>query len=137
MIQLCSRFQCTARKIIRFKKTAGDIDIALPAGSGDKYYLAQLKHGLDQVFRNFKADFVFYLAGADPFAGDRLGLLSLTKDGLHQRDELVINYCRDLEIPIAISMAGGYAPEIEDIVDIHFATINIACERYLRDQVAI
>ncbi|MFK7766089.1 MAG: histone deacetylase [Mariniblastus sp.] len=130
-------FSVHCEKNYPFQKTDGDFDIALPAGSTDEYYLAQLKHGLDQVFRQFKADFVFYLAGADPFEGDRLGLLSLTKEGLRRRDQLVIDYCRDLEIPMALSMAGGYAPNIDDIVDIHFSTINIASQRFLRDQIAI
>lgn len=130
-------FSMHCEKNYPFQKTDGDFDIALPPASGDEYYLSQLKQGLDRVFRDFDADFVFYLAGADPFEGDRLGMLSLTKEGLRKRDELVINYCRDLEVPIALSMAGGYAPEIEDIVDIHFATISIASQRYLRDQVTI
>jgi len=130
-------FSVHCEKNYPFQKTDGDLDIALPPATEDEYYLARLKNGLDQAFRDFKADFVFYLAGADPFVGDRLGMLSLTKQGLRERDELVIDYCRDQEIPIALSMAGGYAPEIEDIVDIHLATVEIACNRYLRDQVAV
>jgi len=120
-----------------FKKTAGDLDIALPPETSDDVYLKSLKTGIDTALSHFKPDFVFYIAGADPFSGDRLGKLSLTKPGLRSRDELVINYFRDLEIPIAISMAGGYAPNIEDIVDIHFATIEVACHRFLRDQVGV
>ena len=85
----------------------------------------------------FNPDFVFYIAGADPFQGDRIGKLCLTKSGLRLRDELVINYFRDLEIPVAIAMAGGYAPDIDDIVDIHFATVQVACQRFLKDKVGI
>ena len=120
-----------------FRKTEGDLDIALPAGAQDDEYLSKLKAGIDIAMSQFNPDFVFYIAGADPFVGDRLGRLGLTKSGLRFRDELVINYFRNLEIPIAISMAGGYAPEIQDIVDIHFATIEVACHRFLKDQVGV
>ena len=120
-----------------FKKTDGDLDIALPPGTQDDDYLSSLKTGIDTSMSRFNPDFVFYIAGADPFHGDRRGKLGLTKSGLLMRDELVINYFRDLEIPIAISMAGGYAPDIEDIVDIHFATIEFACRRFLKDGVGI
>ena len=92
---------------------------------------------MDLDFRRFKPDFVFYLAGADPLEGDRLGLLSLTKQGLRERDELVIHYCRDQELPLALSMAGGYAPQIDDIVDIHLATIEVAHHRLLRDRIGV
>ena len=110
-----------------FKKTDGDLDIALPPGTQDDEYLSRLKAGIDSAMGQFSPDFVFYVAGADPFTGDRLGKLDLTKSGLRRRDELVINYFAQREIPVAISMAGGYAPNVEDIVDIHFATIEIAC----------
>ena len=120
-----------------FKKTDGDLDVALPPGTQDDDYLSSLKAGIDDAMSRFEPDFAFYIAGADPFHGDRLGKLGLTKSGLQMRDELVINYFRDLEIPIAISMAGGYAPNIQDIVDIHFATIEVACHRFLQDQLGI
>ncbi len=130
-------FSVHCEKNYPFQKTDGDFDIALPPATKDDYYLAQLKTGMDQVFRRFKPDFVFYLAGADPFEGDRLGLLSLTKQGLRKRDELVIHYCRDQELPLALSMAGGYAPQIDDIVDIHLATIEVAHHRLLRDRIGV
>ncbi len=120
-----------------FQKTDGDLDIALPPGTQDVEYLYQLKTGIDAALDQMTPDFIFYIAGADPFVGDRLGKLGLTKPGLRRRDELVINYFRDLEIPIAISMAGGYAPEIEDIVDIHFKTIEIASERFSKDRLGL
>ncbi|MEM7784627.1 MAG: histone deacetylase, partial [Planctomycetota bacterium] len=120
-----------------FKKTAGDLDVALPPKCGDDEYLVRLKESLHLIFANFQPEFAFYLAGADPFEGDRLGRLSLSKSGLRQRDELVINYCRDSEIPIAICMAGGYAPDPNDIVDIHYATIKAASERYLKDRIGL
>jgi len=74
-------------------------------------------------------DLAVYLAGADPFVSDRLGRLALSKNGLQDRDRLILRWCRDQGIPLAIAMAGGYAPEIDDIVDIHAATVRLASER--------
>ncbi len=111
-----------------FRKMESDLDVALPSGCDDDQYLAETELALSRVTAEFEPDIVFYLAGADPFAGDRLGLLSLTKDGLRQRDELVLNFFRARNVPVAISMAGGYAPEISDIVDIHFATVETAAK---------
>ena len=130
-------FSMHCEKNFPFQKTDGDFDIALPPATGDEYYTTQLKNGLAQVFTEFEPELVIYLAGADPFIGDRLGLLSLTKQGLRSRDEIVINFCRDQDIPISLAMAGGYAPDVNDVVDIHFATIEVACDRFLKDQVAI
>ncbi len=69
---------------------------------------------------------VIYLAGADPYAGDRIGRLALSKEGLARRDHLVLATCRDAGLPVAVSMAGGYAHDIDDIVDIHLRTVEIA-----------
>ncbi len=69
---------------------------------------------------------MIYLAGADPFVGDRLGFLALSKPGLRERDRFVLDACRRHGLPAAISMAGGYAHDVEDIVDIHLATVTEA-----------
>ncbi len=106
-----------------FRKTDGDLDIALPAGTGDAHYLESLSAALEQVFQCFDADLVFYVSGADPFEDDRLGKLKLTKAGLKARDEMVIGGCVRRNIPIVITMGGGYAPDVADIVDIHFQTV--------------
>jgi acetoin utilization deacetylase AcuC-like enzyme len=71
---------------------------------------------------------MIYLAGADPFEGDRLGRLKLTKFGLKARDEYVLQTARDHAIPIAVTMAGGYAHDVADIVDIHFNTVRTVFE---------
>ncbi len=71
---------------------------------------------------------MIYLAGADPFEGDRLGRLKLTKTGLAARDRFVLELARDHSIPVAITMAGGYAHDVNDIVDIHFSTVRTAFE---------
>ncbi len=73
-----------------------------------------------------RRDAVIYLAGADPFEGDRLGYLKLSKPGLRERDQRVLDTCRRLGLPLSISMAGGYANDVEDIVDIHYATVLAA-----------
>ena len=109
-----------------FRKTDGDLDINLPAGSGDQEYLAAMSDGLESSFDRFKPDIVFYLAGADPYAGDRLGQLDVSKPGLKARDEMLLSRCTEAGYPVAVSMAGGYANDVSDIVDIHFATVETA-----------
>jgi acetoin utilization deacetylase AcuC-like enzyme len=109
-----------------FRKVNGSLDIGLPNGTGDEIYLETLEEALSRIFAMFNADLAIYLAGADPFEGDRLGYLSLTKDGLARRDRLVLEMCRAEGLPVAIAMAGGYAPNVQDIVDIHMRTIEIA-----------
>jgi len=85
-------FSMHCSKNYPFKKTEGDLDVALPPATEDEYYLNQMQLGLKRVTREFDADFVFYLAGADPFVNDRLGLLSLSKAGLLARDEGVLSF---------------------------------------------
>lgn len=111
-----------------FRKTDGDLDINLPAGADDDQYLAAMADGLDRAFGRFQPDIVFYLAGADPYEGDRLGQLSVSKDGLRERDRLLFQHCLESGCPVAGSMAGGYANEVSEIVDIHFATVETALE---------
>ncbi|MEZ6087371.1 MAG: histone deacetylase [Pirellulaceae bacterium] len=108
------------------RKVASDLDIGVVDGIEDAPYLELLENGLEQVWQAGPYDLAIYLAGADPFEGDRLGRLRITKDGLRRRDEMVLMSCRDRHIPVAIAMAGGYAHEIEDIVDIHCQTLAVA-----------
>lgn len=119
-------FSIHGEKNFPLRKTASHLDIDLPDGTNDEEYLTSLTRGLDHVFASLQYDLVIYLAGADPYEGDRLGRLSLTKEGLKRRDELVLRRCRQLEVPVAIAMAGGYAPNVMDIVDIHAQTIATA-----------
>ena len=109
-----------------FAKTSSDLDIALADGTGDVIYLEALERALGFLSQH-GIEFLIYLAGADPFEGDRLGRLTLTKEGLALRDQQVIAFVRELGIPIAIAMAGGYANPIDDTVRIHYQTIQIAC----------
>jgi len=112
-----------------FAKRASRQDVELDDGTGDVAYLAVLAIAIDLALRSGPFDLAIYLAGADPFVGDRLGRLALTKAGLARRDEHVLDALRDASIPIAIAMAGGYAEDIDDIVDIHFATVSLALGR--------
>ncbi len=120
-------FSIHGAKNFPLRKFPSTIDIDLPDGTNDEDYLDALNDGLNQIFRFAPFDLAIYLAGADPFEGDRLGRLKLTKPGLKCRDELVLNRLRkEFHIPVAVAMAGGYARDIIDIVDIHAQTIQVA-----------
>jgi acetoin utilization deacetylase AcuC-like enzyme len=105
-----------------FKRIPSDLDIDLPTGTVDDAYLAALGPALENALAAGPFDIAFYLAGADPWEGDRLGRLALTKPGLRARDALVLDTLRTAGLPVAVVLAGGYAPDIEDTVDINFAT---------------
>ncbi|MDX1569160.1 MAG: histone deacetylase [Xanthomonadales bacterium] len=108
------------------RKKVSDLDVALADATGDAAYLAALKNHLAVAVSRHQPDFVFYLAGADPFHEDRYGRLALSKAGLAARDRHVFETVRRLGCPVAVSMAGGYAPQVSDIVDIHEATVLAA-----------
>ncbi len=109
-----------------FDKARSDLDVALPDGTDDAAYLAQLDEALAQLFARFDPQLIIYLAGADPHEGDRLGRLKLSADGLAQRDRRVLDAARARRLPVAIAMAGGYGRVIEDTVAIHLQTVGIA-----------
>ena len=104
-------------------KARSNLDIELPDGTADEVYLKTLAHHLPQVFAH-DPEIVFYLAGADPFAGDKLGRLAVSIAGLQQRDELVLSECCKREIPVVTVMSGGYGENINDTVEIHCNTIR-------------
>ena len=109
-----------------FTKEASDLDIELADGTGDDEYLWHLERGLDETLERSRPQLVIYLAGADPYEDDRLGRLKLTKQGLARRDELVLGTLHARGIPVAVAMAGGYARDIADSVEIHANTIRTA-----------
>jgi acetoin utilization deacetylase AcuC-like enzyme len=109
-----------------FAKEQSDLDIELADGTGDRDYLAALERGLAAALPLAAADLAIYLAGADPYFDDRLGRLALTKQGLLNRDRMVLEACERAGVPVAVTMAGGYARDINDTVDIQFATIETA-----------
>ena len=106
-------------------KARSTLDVELPDATGDEVYLHTLAAHLPRVFSH-RPDIVFYLGGADPFAGDKLGRLSLSLAGLRARDELVLSECRARGVPVATVMSGGYAADINDTVEIHCNTIRAA-----------
>lgn len=113
-----------------FRKCDGDLDIPLPDGTSDAEYLETLQSVLNHQLPIADFDCVFYLAGADPYVDDRLGRLSLTKQGLAARDQLVLRTCCQAEVATVIVMAGGYAPNLDDIADIHARTVAISASEH-------
>lgn len=119
-------FSMHGRRNFPFHKVPGSLDLALEDGTGDADYLELLSDALPRVIRSAEPDLVVYLAGADPHEGDRLGRLSLTFDGLARRDALVLQACRDVGIPVAITVAGGYGRDIRATVRAHLGTVQVA-----------
>jgi acetoin utilization deacetylase AcuC-like enzyme len=109
-----------------FRKEVSDLDVTFEDGAGDDEYLATLAAHLPGVLDGHRPDLVFYLAGADPYEGDRLGRLKLTIEGLRARDRLVFDACRARDLPVVVAMSGGYAPDVDAIVTIHANTIREA-----------
>ncbi len=113
-----------------FKKETSDLDIALDDGCIDATFLSILETTLPKLIEQQKPDFIFYLAGVDILETDKLGKLSCTLDGCKQRDELVLSLCRKLEIPVQVSMGGGYSPDIKTIIEAHANTYRVARNLY-------
>jgi acetoin utilization deacetylase AcuC-like enzyme len=109
-----------------FERIPSDLDVDLPSGTGDDAYLGALADALDATPG---AEIAFYLAGADPWEGDRLGRLALTKAGLRARDELVLDRLLDSCGAVAVVLAGGYAPDVRDTVEINLATVETVAAR--------
>jgi acetoin utilization deacetylase AcuC-like enzyme len=106
-------------------KARSTLDVELPDGTGDEEYLQTLAECMPRIFAH-RPDIIFYLGGADPFAGDKLGRLSLSISGLRARDEFVLSECLAHGMPVATVMSGGYAANINDTVEIHCNTIRAA-----------
>ncbi|HEX2205785.1 MAG TPA: histone deacetylase [Longimicrobium sp.] len=121
-------FSIHGAKNFPFRKERSTLDVELPDGAGDDAFLAALELHLPHLLDDFRPDLVIYLAGADPWREDRFGRLGMSKEGLLERDRLVLGLCRERGLPTAITMAGGYARDTEDTVDIHVATIRTAVE---------
>ena len=109
-----------------FRKVAGDLDIELDDGTGDDEYLECLARTLPLVLSRSSPELVVYLAGADAHEGDRLGRLALTFEGLARRDHLVLTACREVGIPVAITIAGGYGRDVATTVEVHCRTVRVA-----------
>lgn len=111
-------------------KEASDLDIALPTGTQDAAYLALLYETLPTLLENQKPDFVFYVSGVDILETDKLGKLKVTKEGCRRRDEFVFEQCKKRQLPVVVSMGGGYSPRIADIVEAHCNTYRTAQRLY-------
>lgn len=111
-----------------FKKEFSDLDFGLADECEDQTYLTALEQCLEQLDRRFQPDSLIFLAGADPHEDDRLGRLNISSEGMRRRDEIVLQYALERNLPIALSMAGGYGKEIESTVQIHFQTIKTALQ---------
>ncbi|MGC2198137.1 MAG: histone deacetylase [Terriglobales bacterium] len=111
-------------------KPPSSIDVNLPDEMGDDDYLAWLDNALSSGLRQFEPELLCYIAGADPYREDQLGGLNLTIEGLKKRDELVFRVARARDIPVMVTLAGGYAQKIDDTVTIHCNTVVAAKEAF-------
>src|SRR5438309_1412386 len=119
-------FAIYAAKNFPFEKQPADVAIPLADRTGDTCYLDYLEMGLERAVTGARADLAIYVSGADPYAGDRLGRLALSKEGLADRDRLVFATCRRAGLPVAVTMAGGYGRDVSDPVDRHYRTVQLA-----------
>ena len=108
-----------------FRRVPGDLDVELPDGTRDDPYLDALEPALGDALRRARPELCFLLAGADPYEGDRLGRLALTKPGLAARDRLVRDTLAAAGVPVCVTLAGGYAEDIRDTVDINLGTVKV------------
>ncbi|KQV48703.1 deacetylase [Pelomonas sp. Root1217] len=113
-----------------FRKEASDLDVELPDGCGDAQYLEAMGVAFEEVWRRIDPGLVFYLAGADPHEGDRLGRLKLTCEGLAERDRRVLAGLSKRRIPVALSMAGGYGHDLATTVAVQINTLNLAAQSW-------
>ena len=111
-------------------KERSDLDISLPAYTGDSEYLKRLENILPKLVERINPDIVFYLSGVDVLETDKLGKLSLSRDGCRLRDRFVFEVCRDANVPVAVSLGGGYSPQLRDIVEAHCNTFREAINIY-------
>lgn len=111
-----------------FRKEASDLDIGLPDGCTDLEYLSTLDHALQELELRFEPDLVFFLAGADPHEGDRLGRLKLSAQGLYARDQKVLDWCSKRRLPVVVTMGGGYGHDLQQTVAVQLQTYALALD---------
>ena len=116
-------FSMHGAKNYPFHRERSTLDVELPDGCDDAGYLAALDRHLEAVLDESRAELAIYLAGADPYRHDRFGRLGLGLEGLRRRDRRVFRACRRRALPVVLTLAGGYARKVEDIVEIHCATV--------------
>ena len=113
-----------------FRKEKSDYDHGFKDGTSDREYLNKIKYDIPRLVEKFEPDFIFYLSGVDIIENDKLGRLSVSINGCKERDRFVLDYCKANNIPIQVSMGGGYSPNIKDIVEAHANTFRLAQEIY-------
>ena len=123
-------FSIHGSKNFPFRKERSSLDVELPDGAGDDAFLAALELHVPHVLHDFRPELAVYLAGADPWREDCFGRLGMSKEGLLERDHLVLGACRGAGVPVAVAMAGGYARDTEDTVDIHLRTIRLCAQMW-------
>ncbi len=111
-----------------FRKVPGDLDVELRDGTGDDEYLGRLEAELPGVLKRARPDIVVYLAGADVHEHDRLGRLGLTARGMARRDVIVLQHCREVGLPVLVTIAGGYGRDLGVTVGLHVQTARIAAQ---------
>ena len=112
------------------RKENSDLDIELPDGCGDEFYLEALDRNLSAIFEKFDPDFIIYQSGVDPLKTDKLGRLGLSMRGIHFRDKMVLSLAKQQNIPLMSCMGGGYSPRIKDVIDAHAQVYRLAQEMY-------
>ena len=122
-------FSMHGEKNYPFKKEKSDWDIGLENNTSDATYLNILKNSIETIFEKFQPEFIFYQAGVDVLKTDKLGHISLSIEGCQKRDEMVIKKCFEQNIPMQISMGGGYSPDLEDILIAHLNTFKTVQEQ--------
>ncbi|RLJ74827.1 histone deacetylase family protein [Pedobacter alluvionis] len=123
-------FSMHGDKNFPFRKEISSLDIPLDDGVQDEEYLSILKVNLKKAFERAKPDFVFYLSGVDVLSTDKLGKLSLSKVACKERDRMVLQACQDKNLPLQVSMGGGYSADIKEIVDAHCNTYRLAFDLF-------
>lgn len=121
-------FSMHGEKNYPFTKAVSDLDIALPDGTGDEFYMTQLQAALNQIENCFKADLVLYVAGLDVHHADRLGKLALSDEGIKLRDQIVLDWAAKQRLPVAAVMAGGYFPDLEHLTDLQLGVVKRLAE---------
>ncbi|ALL05861.1 deacetylase [Pedobacter sp. PACM 27299] len=120
-------FSMHGDKNFPFRKEVSNLDIPLEDGLKDDQFLAKLEAALPELLKH-QPDFVFYLSGVDVLETDKLGKLALSKEGCKIRDRMVFGFCKDHNLPVQVSMGGGYSPNIKDIVEAHCHTFKIGLD---------
>ena len=123
-------FSMHGRENYPLHKEISDLDVALPTGCRDEEYLTQLRATLPRLLDEQRPDFLFFIAGVDVLAGDKLGKLALTREGCRERDRLVLTEARTRSLPLVVTMGGGYSARLANIVEAHCNTYRLAAGMY-------